>query len=219
MDRPTLTKEQVNGIFDSRFIRLADLRYNGTMHYYSVSRKPLGQVPLLSEEEFKEMYPDAVTCIVIIKTPDAEPRLLLTKEFRYPIGQFLLSPPAGLLDKADLESENAVLSAAKREIEEETGLVLKDSDRLYKVNPLCFSSPGMTDEGNALACAVVEADKEISFNADHTESTERIGDYTLYTRDEALRMLKQGRDDEGIFYSIYTFVALLYFVSGLWKEA
>ena len=219
MDRPILKKEQVKTLIETRFIKVADLQYNEMGHYYSVSRRPCGSVPLMAEEEFKNMISDAVTCIVIVKRHGDEPKLLLTKEFRYPVGQFLLSPPAGLIDQEDRETESPVISAAKREIEEETGLAVKETDLIYVVNPLCFSSPGMTDESNALACAVVDADEGFEFNSDHTESVERIGDYALFSREDALRVLEQGRDDEGIFYSVYTFIALIYFVSGLWKEA
>ena len=218
MDRPELKKELVKPLLETRFIKVADLQYNELKHYYSVSRKPCGEVPLMSDEDFKRMISDAVTCIVIVKAPGAGPKLLLTRDFRYPVGQFLLSPPAGLIDAADRENGNAVISAAKREIEEETGLAVKDTDRIFVVNPLCFSSPGMTDESNALACAVVEIEEGFSFSSEHTESTEMIGDYTLYDREEALRIMRQGVDDDGIFYSVYTFLALMYFVSGLWEE-
>ena len=219
MDRPVLNKDQVKPLLETRFIKVADLQYNEMGHYYSVSRRPCGQVPLMSDDEFRGMVSDAVTCIVIVKTSTDEPRLLLTKECRYPVGQFLRSPPAGLIDAADRATENAVLSAAKREIEEETGLSVKDTDRIFVVNPLCFSSPGLTDESNALACAVVDIEEDFTFSAENAESTERIGDYTLYSREDAARVLRQGLDDDGIFYSVYTFLALMYFVSGLWEEA
>ena len=218
MEKPVLTKELVKPLLETRFIKVADLQYDEMKHYYSVSRRPCGEVPLMSDEDFKHMISDAVTCVVIVNIPGDEPKLLLTKEFRYPVGRYLLSPPAGLIDAADRETENAVVSAAKREIEEETGLRVKDTDRIFTVNPLCFSSPGMTDESNALACAVVSVDEGFRFNSDNTESTERIGDYTLYSRRDALRVMKQGSDDDGIFYSVYTYLAMLYFVSGLWKE-
>lgn len=41
--------------------------------------------------------------------------------------------------------------------------------------------------------------------------------FVALTIDDAGRILKQGTDDKGIFYSVYTWAALMYFVSGMWK--
>ncbi len=218
MKRPELDAQRTETLLKTKYICVTDLKYEGLEHYYNVSRRaPESIVALKSDEEFKAMLPDAVTCIVIVRVRGGEPKLLMTREFRYPCGQFLLSPPAGLMDPADKDQPVPQIATARREIREETGLCLKDTDRLFVVSPLAFSSPGLTDEGNALVCAVADIDSEDVFNSRGEESTEVIGDYRLYDRAEALRLLKQGRDDEGIFYSVYTWMALLYFVSGLWE--
>ena len=218
MEKPILKKEDVEKLIETRFINVVEMNYDCVKHYYNVSRhKPERIAALLSDEEFRALLPDAVTSIVIVKTRGEEPRLLLTKEFRYPCGQFLLSPPAGLMDPSDREEAVPQIATAVREIREETGLTVKPSDKVFIVNPLAFSSPGMTDESNGLVCAVIEADPS-EINSEGTESAERIGDYQLLTRAEARRVLKQGRDDQGIFYSVYTWMALIYFVSGLWED-
>ena len=223
MKKPKLDKDRVIPLLETKYINVTDLQYEGLHHYYNVSRRPSGAIAALkTDDEFRTMLPDAVTCIVIVRVPSAdqgrEAKLLLTKEFRYPVGQFLLSPPAGLMDPSDRSEPVPQIATARREIKEETGLALKDTDRIFVVNPLSFSSPGMTDEGNALVCAVAEIEDESVFNSDGEESTELIGDYKLFGRADALRILKQGQDDEGIFYSVYTWIALMYFVSGLWEE-
>lgn len=74
-----------------------------------------------------------------------EARLLLTYEFRYPTGQFLLSPPTGLIDPQDKEKVQPLLETAAREIHEETGLTVRESDSLRVIKPCLFSSPGMTE--------------------------------------------------------------------------
>ncbi len=219
MDKPKLQAENTETLLQNRFISVTDLRYDGLKHYYNVSRKAPSEITALkSDDEFRSMLPDAVTCIVIVRVAGGEPKLLLTKEFRYPTGQFLLSPPAGLMDPSDKNEKEPQISTAKREIKEETGLALKDTDKVFVVCPLAFSSPGLTDESNALVCAVADIDSTDVFNSSGEEGTEVIGDYTLFSREEALRIMKQGRDDDGIFYSVYTYLALLYFVSGLWEE-
>ena len=106
MDRPILTKESVDSLYDARFLKLYDLRYRLGKHYYSASRCKIDElVALKSDDEFKSMLPDAVTIAVVLHLPEEKPKLLLSYEYRYPVGRFLLSPVAGLLDKEDREAE------------------------------------------------------------------------------------------------------------------
>ena len=152
--KPIIKKENVRPLFDSKFIKVFDLQYEEDKHYFDATRRSMERLAATkSDGEFRAMLPDAVTCVVILSIPDQEPMLLLSKEYRYPAGQFLLSPPAGLLDPEDELAKSPILTAAIREIREETGISLKE-DALSIINPLLFSSPGMTDESNALVCAV-----------------------------------------------------------------
>ncbi|MCR4961803.1 MAG: NUDIX hydrolase [Lachnospiraceae bacterium] len=219
MNKPDLPRERMVTCFESKYLNVIDLNYAEGRHYYVSSRHSLEDFTVLKdEEEFKKQLPDAVTCFVIIKTKGAEPRLLLEKEFRYPTGQFLSGPPAGLLDPEDKDAPEPRVETAKREIKEETGIEVLDSDRVFVVNPLAFSTPGMTDESNALVCAVIERDELTGLNDSNAESTECFGDYSLLTKAEALKMLKDGKDERGFYYSMYTWAALMYFVSNMWKQ-
>ena len=216
--KPIIRKENVVSLFESRFIKVFDLKYEEGKHYYDASRRPLDKLMAIkSDEEFCTALPDAVTCVVILEVNGEEPKLLLTREYRYPTGQFLLSPPAGLLDKEDEEQPEPMLSAAKREIEEETGIVLKDSDALFVINPLLFSSPGMTDESNALVCAVAHLDDLSCLSQQGAVGSECFDGFVLLTAEEAKETLKAGRDKEGCYYSVYTWSALMYFLSDMWK--
>ncbi len=216
--KPIIRKENVKTLFDGRFIKVFDLQYAEGKHYFDATRRPLDKlVATKTDEEFKTMLPDAVGCVVILKIKDNEPRLLLTKEYRYPAGQFLLSPPAGLLDAEDEQADNPVLSAARREIEEETGLRLGENDSLFIINPLLFSSPGMTDESNALACAVINLEDTTKLSQQGAVGSELFDGFELLTAADAREILKNGRDREGLFYSVYTWSALMYFISDLWK--
>lgn len=216
--KPIIRKENVETLFDARFIKVFDLQYAEGKHYYNATRRPLEKiVATKSDEEFKTMLPDAVGCVVILKIKDDEPKLLLTKEYRYPAGQFLLSPPAGLLDAEDEQSDNPILCAARREIEEETGLTLSENDTLFTINPLLFSSPGMTDESNALACAVIHLEDTSMLSQQGAVGSELFDGFELLTATDAREILQNGRDREGLFYSVYTWAALMYFISDLWK--
>ncbi len=216
--KPVIRKENVKPLFESRFIKVFDLEYEEGKHYYDATRRSLDHLMATkTDEEFKNSLPDAVSCVVILKINEDEPKLLLTKEYRYPAGQFLLSPPAGLLDAADESEENPLLATAKREIEEETGLVLTDKDSMHVINPLLFSTPGMTDESNALVCAVLNLTDTDALSQDGAVGSECFDGFELLTKEDALRILRNGRDDEGIFFSIFTWATLMYFVSDLWK--
>ena len=216
--KPTIKKENVKPLFDSKFIKVFDLQYKEGKHYYDATRRSLDRIAALkSSEEFRAMLPDAVTCVVILNIKDEEPKLLLSKEYRYPAGQFLLSPPAGLLDPEDAGTENPILTAAKRELKEETGLTITEKDSLFVINPLLFSSPGMTDESNALACAVVRLEDKSGLSQDGAVGSECFDGFELLSKEEAMEILKNGKDKDGIFYSVYTYCCLMYFVSDLWR--
>ena len=226
MEAPRIEREMVKPLLDTRFIKVFDLQYAPGKHYYDASRRREEDlVALKSGEEFRAMSADAATCFVIVEKSGDVPRLLLTYEYRYPTGQFLLSPPAGLMDPEDRLSENPVLITAEREIFEETGLKLKlkereDSlllDRLFTVSPLVFSTPGMTDECNGLVCAVAHLSDFSSLTQKGAEGTEVFNGFELLSKEEAMKVLTDGRDRYGNYYSAYTFMALLYFVSDLWK--
>ena len=216
--KPTIKKENVKPLFDSKFIKVFDLQYEEGKHYYDATRRSLDRIAAVkSEEEFRTMLPDAVTCVVILNIKDEEPKLLLSKEYRYPAGQFLLSPPAGLLDPEDADTENPILTAAKRELKEETGLTITEKDSLFVINPLLFSSPGMTDESNALACAVVRLEDKSGLSQDGAVGSECFDGFELLSKEEAMEILKNGKDKDGVFYSVYTYCCLMYFVSDLWR--
>ena len=109
-----------------------------------------------------------------------------------------------------------ILTAAIREIREETGISLKE-DALSIINPLLFSSPGMTDESNALVCAVANLSDLSSLSQKGAVGSERFDGFELLTPKAAREILLAGKDKDGIFYSVYTWAALMYFVSGLWR--
>ena len=216
--KPEIKKENVKTLFESKFIKVFDLQYEEGKHYFDATRRPLENLMAIkSEKEFKQALPDAVTCVVILNIKGEEPKLLLDYEYRYPAGQFLLSPPAGLLDPEDATAAEPLLATAKREIEEETGLTLKDSDKLFTINPLLFSTPGMTDESNALVCAVIDLDDATPLSQEGALGTECFNGFELITKKEAEKLLSNGRDKNGIFYSVFTWAALMYFVSDLWR--
>ena len=218
MEKPEIQKDQVKTLLDTPFLRVYDLQYAPGRHYFNASRREADRLAAVkTEEEFRGMLPDAVTCFVILRTPGQEPRMLLVREYRYPAGRFLIAPPAGLIDPADRDQPEPVLGAARREIQEETGISAEPT-RIRVLNACAFSSPGMTDESNALAEAVYDLPDLSSLSQAGAVGAECFDGFLLVTRKEAEELLRSGRDAEGHFYSMYTWAALLWFVSGRWQE-
>lgn len=216
---PDITPDKLDVLDDKKFLRLYDCRYSEGKHYFIVSRRKKEELwALKGAEEGKNTLPDAVSCFVVVLLPDGKPRLLLSREYRYPLGRFVLSVPAGLMDEKDRTEADPIRTAAVREIREETGLTVGDDDPVFAVNPCCFSTPGMTDESNALLLAVVKAEDDSFLSDANSEDTELFDGFLLADRDEAERYLSTGRDADGVFYSMYTYAALLYFVSGRWEQ-
>lgn len=217
MDKPTILPQNVKPLLETPFLNVFDLEYAPGKHYFDATRrKKENLVAAKSLEEFKSMYPDAVSCVVILSIKGQEPLLLLTYEFRYPAGQFLLSIPAGLIDAADLESPEPLLITAQRELEEETGIVFCETDSARVISPFLFSTPGMTDESNALVELVIHRDSMPSFSQDGAVGSECFDGFSLLTKQDAMRILQNGVDDNGLFYSVYTWMALSHFVSDRW---
>jgi len=91
--------------------------------------------------------PDAVVVVPFYEFDDGRFGMVITKEFRIPLGAYYYGFPAGLID----EGETPEL-AAIREMKEETGL---DVIAINQVSPPLYSSAGMTDENAVLVfCSV-----------------------------------------------------------------
>jgi ADP-ribose pyrophosphatase len=220
MNTPKITGDCVETVLDKGFLRVFDLQYEKGKHYFDATRRPLDKlVAPMSEENFKKMLPDAVSCVVVVDLPGQEPQLLFSYEYRYPAGRYLLGVPAGLMDPEDEELENPLLETAKREIHEETGIVVDEkTDEIFVINPLLFSSPGMTDESNGLVCVVLHRQELSMLDQSGAVGQECFDGFELVNKDRAKELLKAGVDGNGHFYSVYTWAALMYFVSDMWKR-
>ena len=78
-----MKKEEIQILFDSPYVKVADLQYAPGKHYYDATRRELEDMAVLkTEETFRTMLPDAASCFVILDSPGEEPRLLLSYEYR-----------------------------------------------------------------------------------------------------------------------------------------
>lgn len=213
-----IRKDFVVPLLDTKFIKVFDLEYEKDRHYYDATRRNVADlVATKTDQELKEAFPDAVSCVVVLVDESGEERLCVMQEYRYPIGRFVLSVPSGLIDDKDKEQENPLYSAAIREVAEETGLAFDEViDEIKTVNPMLFCSPGMTDESTAVVKIVMHRKKIPEISKDGAVGTELFKNGAWITKDEAITYLKKGSDETGIFYSAITWIALNVFISDLW---
>ena len=209
-----INRERIETLWETKFLKCYDLQYAEGKHYYEASRREKDDLVVKrTDGEFRDMLPDAVTIAVVLHLPGDETRLLMSYEYRYPVGRYLLSPVAGLLDPGDRQDDDPLVSAAVREIREETGLTVKESDRVYVLNPCAFSTPGMTDESNAFLCAEITLDSLDDLNQDGAEGSELFDGFELLDRERAQRVFSTGRDDHGNFYSLAAWMVLSVFLT------
>lgn len=209
-----IDKNNIETLYENRFLKCYDLRYAEGKHYYESSRRKKDELVVRKNDpEFKNMLPDAVTIAIVLHLPGNDTRLLMSYEYRYPIGQFLLSPVAGLLDPEDRNCEEPLISASVREIKEETGLTVKPDDKVYVLNPCAFSTPGMTDESNAFLCAEITLDDTDILNHKGAVGTELFDGFELLDRARAEKIYRDGRDEKGNFYSLAAWMVLGIFLS------
>ena len=209
-----INRDRIETLYETRFLKCYDLQYEEGRHYYETSRREKKDlVAGMTDDEVRKMLPDAVTIAVVLHLPGGETRLLMTYEYRYPVGQFLLSPVAGLLDPEDKDSEDPLVNAAIREIRDESGLEVKESDRVYVLNPCAYMSPGMTDESNAFLCAEITVDSLDELNQKGAVGSEMFNGFELLDRERAQKIFRDGRDERGYFYSLPAWVVLSIFLS------
>ena len=124
------------------------------------------------KEAWREVvhHPGASAVVAI----DEDNRIIMEKQFRYALNDYLLEIPAGKLDAGE-----DPLVCAKRELEEETGIVASEWISLGTI----ATSPGFCNEVIHLYVAKGLSKGEIHWDEDEYVEVER------YTFDESLSTL------------------------------
>lgn len=124
-------------------------------------------------EQLQNKKPDSV---VMILTDESGERILVTREYRLAMAQWIYNFPAGLIDPGETPQESA-----KRELWEETGLNLI---RIDEVLDNCYSAIGFSNERNV--CLFGAAAGE--FRKSTSDAEEIIPGW--YTKEEILRLVR-----------------------------
>ncbi len=176
----------------SRFLSYYEMeavhRDGSVSPYYMVSRNP---------------NPDSLKAVNHKNAPDGvviyglyQDKVVLVRQYRYPIGGFVYEFPAGLVEPGeDMEA------AAIREFYEETGLTLHPIPCGSYGRPF-FTTVGMTDE----SCGTVFGTCEGTPTSRHQEATEEI-QVVLADKEECRRILKEEQLSIMCAYMLMHFVA------------
>ena len=145
-------------------------------HYYFASRNKENTI----KHKTHSMRPEGIAVYAV--TEDGG-HLVLVRQYRYPVDEYLYELPAGLIEPGETAEE-----AACREMLEETGWKLK----VYEGGEPAFRRPyflaqGLTDESGSLIYGTVT--EQVGQHQENTEDIQVI----LADRQEALRILREER--------------------------
>ena len=139
--------------------------------------------------------PDGVI-IYSLYGPDHD-KVVLIRQYRYPINDFVYEFPAGLVEEGEDWQE-----AAAREMHEETGLVFSPvrADLMYQ--EARFTTVGMTDE----SCATVYGYAQGRVSSRYLDEGEEI-EVVLADREEVRRILREEKVAIMCAYQLMHFLA------------
>ena len=170
----------VRKLTDNRFLNLYEMdaldQKGQPFSYYFASRNPEDKLPLRTGG-----VPENGIVIYALLKKDPS-RLVMIRQYRYPLNDYLYELPAGLIDKGETPGEAAV-----REMKEETGLTFTPAEGVDPgfTRPY-FLGAGLTDETSTSVFGYADG----SISGVFAESTETIEVLTVYKK-EAGRILRE----------------------------
>ncbi|MBP3850919.1 MAG: NUDIX hydrolase [Erysipelotrichaceae bacterium] len=164
--------KKINKIQQGKFITRYDIEYIKTdgkeKTYEMISRNP----HMHTLADLNNPEPDSVILILT----NQEGKILINKEYRMAMGQWIYNFPAGLIDPGETPQQ-----AAKRELKEETGLDLITIDDILFDS---YSAVGFSNEKNIVIVGTAEG----TFH-ESTSTSEEI-EAKWYTKKEVRQLLK-----------------------------
>lgn len=185
----------IKKLTDNRFLNFYELDAqfrNGTQapYYLASRRKSVDQLKAVTHDN----NPDGV--ILYGVHGENKDKVVLIRQFRYPINGYVYEFPAGLVEPGE-----DMLDAGIREMFEETGLEFAPVDAGCYSKPF-FMTVGMTDE----SCGMVFGYCSGEPTADNQEGTEDI-QVVLADRAECKRILKEENVALPCAYMLMHFIA------------
>ncbi len=165
--------KSIKKVHEGAFVHRYDISYetkDGRKKIYEmISRNP--RIKTLEDLQKKE-----ANSVVLILHDESGEKLLLNREFRLSMGDWIYSFPAGLIEPGETPEETA-----RRELKEETGL---DLVNIKEILPLCYSAVGFSNETNL--CTVGTAAGTFQESSSAVEEIEA----GWYTKEDVRRLLQ-----------------------------
>lgn len=171
----TLSETKYLSLYSADYIN----KNGNTKNWTIASRKSKKDL----ENKFFNGDEDKIDAVVIIAKHVDEDKLVVIKQYRVPINDYVIELPAGLID-----GNEDMKDAVKRELKEETGLDLIDIDT-EETKEKVYISVGMTDESIALVKCTC---KGIVSN-EHLEEDEDI-EVIMVNKEEAKELIKSNEN-------------------------
>jgi len=196
MNNTKITK--VNPLVETKFMGLYDIEYknkqNTDRNWTVASRKNKAQL----EQIYLQNKEDKIDAVVIAALHKEENKLVVIKQFRVPINNYIYELPAGLVD-----SDEDIKTTVARELKEETGLELIDINNINSIDKV-YLSPGMTDESVAFVYCTCSG----KISKEYLEADEDI-EAILVSQEEAKELLKGNtKIDIKVYLTLQMFVNL-----------
>ncbi len=185
----------IHKLSDNKFLNLFHLDAltdsGQPFDYFFVSRRKADQIKLLTKDS-------AAEGVVIFPVWKEDPeKIVLIRQYRYPLDDVLYELPAGLIDEGETPA-----CAAIREMKEETGLsfeVYTDGDAAYR-RPF-FMGAGFTDE----SCNAIFGYASGSISRRDQEDTESI-QVLIADKQEVRRILREEKVSIRAAYLLMSFL-------------
>lgn len=172
--------KNLTSLAETKFLSLYDAEYENKKgakkHWTIASRKDF---KTLNEQIFEEKK-EVIDAVIIAALHRVSKRLVIIKQFRIPLNDYVYELPAGLVD-ANEEME----TTATRELKEETGFELIKIN-FEKSRKKVYASAGMTDESMAMVYCICQGEISDKYLEDD-EDIETI----LVSQEEAKELLKK----------------------------
>lgn len=172
--------KKLTPLAESKFLSLYDAEYNnkkGTeKHWIIASRKNYSTL----SAQFAGEKEETIDAVIIAALHKESKSLVLIKQFRIPLNDYVYEIPAGLLDGSE-----SIEVAVRRELKEETGLSLININ-YEKTKSKVYVSAGMTDESVAMVYCTCEG----TISNEYLEADEDI-EAMLVSQEEAKELLKK----------------------------
>ncbi|WP_160670442.1 NUDIX hydrolase [Clostridium sp. C8-1-8] len=134
----------LNSLAETKFLSLYNVEYTNkkgdSKSWIVASRKDMATLNLQIQKKIEER----VDAVMIVAVHEESKKLVLVKQFRVPLNDYVYELPAGLID-----GDEDIKLAVSRELKEETGLKVVEIVNKEDIKAL-YVSVGMTDESVAL---------------------------------------------------------------------